>query len=399
MRLRGAVAAVLLLLALAFLAYRFSMPPRVVVETLSARPIEQHLVATGRVTTRERIQVGALVGGTVAEVLVREGDRVEAQQPLVRLTGDEAQAMVANAEAAVGYARAQLRQLRQVRLPEAGEAREQALLQFEQARRDYQRAASLAEEGYASEAEVEALREALDLAESRLRSSEQVLAGLQPGGSQHQAAVAELARAEAALAEARARRAYTLIAAPAPGIIIRRHVEPGDVVQPGTQVMDLARAGDTLVEAQIDERNLSLLEIGQNALVSADAYPRERFPATLAFIAPAVDPQRGTVEVELLVPDPPPYLRADMTVSVDILVQRREKALTVPRAAVRNFDSAPTVLLIEDDVLVEQAVELGALGDGRVELLSGVEPGAQVVVDSRGQAAGQRVRGAEAAPE
>lgn len=95
--------------------------------------------------------------------------------------------------------------------------------------------------------------------------------------------------------------------------------------------MALATAGETQIVVQMDERHLAQIALGQKALASADA-----FGAELVFINPGVDAVRGSVEVKLKVPNPPKYLRQDMTVSVDIEVARRVAALTVPSEAVRD---------------------------------------------------------------
>ena len=72
-----------------------------------------------------------------------------------------------------------------------------------------------------------------------------------------------------------------------------------------------------------DERNLALLRKGQRAVVSAEAYPSQSFDATLGYIAPAVNGERGTIEIRLDVPEPPSYLRPNMTVSVELQIETR----------------------------------------------------------------------------
>ncbi len=366
--------------------------PTVAVERLRAQPLEQRVVATGRVMSPERIGVGSVVLGTVAEVLVDEGDRVGPGQVLLRLVDEEARAAVGNAQAALSRARAELRQLEQVRRPAAAETQRQAELQLAQARRDHERAQALAAEGFVTRAEAEAREEAFELAASRLRSAREAFLALQPQGSEYQSAVARLAEAEALLEQARARLSYTAVRAPTAATVLLRAVEPGAVVQPGSILLVLASAGTTLIEARLDERNLARVRVGQSALASADAYPEDRFQAFVSFLGPAVDPQRGTVEVKLSVPDPPAYLRADMTVSVDILTAHRERALTVPRSAVRQDQSGPWVLVLREGRAVRQQVTLGLRGDERVELLSGVEPGEAVVLEPSAVRPGRRAR-------
>lgn len=396
MRLRWLIV-IALLLALGLVAYWLLSIPRVTAERAVAEPLEQRVVATGRVASPERIEVGSVLVATVAQVLVEEGAAVSADQLLVRLVNAEIEAAVRNAEASLQLAQANLRQLEQVRRPLAAESRIQAELQLRQARRDYKRAAELAQERFVSEADVEARKETLDLALSRLRSAKQSLAAVQPEGSEYRAAAASLEQAQAALAQAKARYADTLIQSPTAATVISRLVDPGDVVQPGAPMLVLASASRTLIEAQLDERNLGLVEVGQPAMAAADAYPQQHFPAKVSFIAPAVDAQRGTVEVKLNVPEPPAYLRTDMTVTVDILVGQREQALTVSRSAVQQGQGVnPWLLVVRDEQAVRQDVALGLIGDERVEVLDGIVAGEWVLSDPAAVAPGERVRVQEA---
>ena len=167
------------------------------------------------------------------------------------------------------------------------------------------------------------------------------------------------------------------------------------MVQPGKELMVLAPAGETQIVVSIDEKNLAQLRIGQKALASADAYPRERFAAELFYINPGIDALRGSVEVKLRVPAPPAYLRQDMTVSVDIEVARRAGTLVVPADAV--YDAAgghPWVLVESGHRAVKRPVRLGARGEGHVEILEGVAAGDRLVAASAGIAPGARVRAA-----
>jgi HlyD family secretion protein len=163
--------------------------------------------------------------------------------------------------------------------------------------------------------------------------------------------------------------------------------------------MVLAPAGETQVVVQIDEKNLAQLRLGQQALASADAFPKERFAAELVYINPGIDALRGSVEVKLRVANPPDYLRQDMTVSVDIEVARRRAAVVIPADAVHDAGGAqPWVLAVDGWRAQRRPVKLGLKGDGRVEVLEGVAPGDRVIpVALAAVKSGQRVR-AVAAP-
>ena len=131
---------------------------------------------------------------------------------------------------------------------------------------------------------------------------------------------------------------------------------------------------------QIDEKNLKWLHAGQNALASADAFAEQKFAAQVAFINPAVDPQRGAIEVRLDVTDAVVQLRQDMTVSVDIEVARKPQALHIPLAALHDANqTAPWVLLLRDGRALRHAVVPGLQAQGREEIVSGLQAGDRLV--------------------
>jgi HlyD family secretion protein len=199
----------------------------------------------------------------------------------------------------------------------------------------------------------------------------------------------------AAEAAAATRLGQTTIRAGGEGVIIGRSVEAGDIVQPGVSLLVLAVDGPTLLTIEPDERNLSAIWVGQAATASADAYPGQSFRAAVSFIGAAVDPQRGTVEVRLAVPEPPPTLRPDMTVSVELEAGRREQALSVPADCVRDVTGrAPWVLLLRDGIVERRPVRVGLRGDALVELLGGAREGDLVIpVTSGNPAPGTRLTG------
>ena len=118
------------------------------------------------------------------------------------------------------------------------------------------------------------------------------------------------------------------------------------------------------------------------------------FDAEVSYIAPSIDPQRGSIEVRLTVPRAPAFLLPDMTVSVDLSVARRDKALVVPSDAVRDAATpSPWLFAVEHDRLVRRNVKLGIRGEGATEIVDGLDEGAVVVLpDGRIHAPGQRVR-------
>jgi HlyD family secretion protein len=290
--------------------------PKVEAARVVRRDVVQSVVAAGRVAAPNRIDIGVQIVGTVARVPVAEGQVVKAGQPLIVLDASELSAAVAQAQVTLTNATAQLERNRRLKA-----------------------------QGFLGAAALDDVQRNYDVARTQLDA-------------------------------ARAKLAYTLIKAPAGGTLIARDVERGELVQPGKVLMVLSPAGATQIVLQIDERNLARLKLGQRALASADAYPEERFAAEVAYINPGVDAQRGTVEVKLAVPQPPEYLRQDMTVSADIETGRHVQTLALAADAVHDAaGAAPWVLAVRNGRTVRQRVNLGLRGDAVVEILDGLAEG------------------------
>jgi HlyD family secretion protein len=397
-RVRRGLLAVLVLAAAGFALRNVLLGTPVDARRAARGDLVQTVVASGRVMTPQRVSVGAVVTGRVIRIPVAEGQTVKRGEVLIELDDKDERAALAQARAAVAQAETRILQLHEFGLPAAEQALLQARANATNARQQYERNRDLKAKGFVSQSALDEAQRNLDVAESQLRAAQLQVTTNSPGGSDYRLALTQLEQARASGRAAAARLEQTVIAAPVNGTLIARNVEAGDVVQPGKELMVLAPAGETQIVVQIDEKNLAQLKIGQRALASADAYPRERFEAELFYINPGIDALRGSVEVKLRVPGPPAYLRQDMTASVDIEVDRRADTVVVAADAVRDTAGAqPWVLAIEGRRAVRRAVKVGLRGEGRVEVLEGVAPGDVLI--SAAEAAihpGQRVRAVEA---
>ena len=373
-------------------------------DAILGKPVEAHeairgdlvqtVVASGRIITPQRLSVGAVVTEHVARIPVNEGQKVRKGDLLIELDDRDERAALEQSKASVAQAEAKVRQLRELALPAAEQTLVQAQATAVQARAQFDRMKTLRERGFVVQSQLDDAQRALDIAESQLRAAHLQVETNKPTGSDFALAQTALDQARANLRVAQVKLEQTVIKAPVDGVLIARNVEVGDVVQPGKDLMVLAPAGETQVDVMIDERQLSRLALGQKALGSADAFPGQRFAAELVYINPAVDPLRGSVEVKLRVPEPPAYLVQDMTASVDIEVARRADTVYVPTETVREANGAqPWVLAIRGFRAVRQPVKLGLRGDGRIEVLDGVESGDKLIPATNALVkAGQRVR-------
>jgi len=365
----------------------------VVVDPVVRGDLVETVVASGHVETPFRVEIGSQITGTVQDVLVEEGERVRKEQPLIAIEAGELKSAVVQAEGAVAQAEARLRQLRELTLPAALESLTQAQATLLNAQQTYDRDTDLAKSGYTPKATLDDARKNLDVARTQVRTAELEVFTSSPGGSDYVMAETQLNQARANLDTARSRLGYATIVAPRDGVLISRNVERGTVTQPGKALLVLAPAGDVQLVLQIDEKNLGLIALGQQALASADAFPDKNFGAKITYINPGIDITRASVEVKLTVPNPPDYLRQDMTVSVDIEVARRESTLVLPLRDIHDaLTGTPWTMLVRAGRARKQPIRIGLRANSEVEVLDGATVGDLAVPDAAGVRTGQRIR-------
>lgn len=365
-RLRPVLLLLVPLLLLALPAWRHWQGPLLPGYRIEARPLVQRVVASGEVSSQSLAQVGSEITGVVARRAVREGDAVRAGDLLLALRDDEQQARLREAEAA-------LRQLQDSDRPQAAAALREAQSALNQAERELARRETLQARGLLAVEPLEQARQARIRAREALNRARLDAAALAAGASQEQLLRQRLEAARAALAKTR-------IHAQHDGIVQTRSVEPGDLVQPGRVLLEIARTDSREILLPLDEKNLAPLALGQHARVIADAYPERALQARVAFIAPAVDPARGTLDVHLELLEPADFLRQGMTVSVEIRTAERERALVLPHDALRQRDGdRARVLVLDAGRVAEREVRLGLRGSALSEVLDGLQDGAQVL--------------------
>ena len=360
---------ILLLSVLGYGTLRWWQGPQVEGYVINAMPLVQTVVATGRVVTESRAQISSEITAVVLERRVEEGDVVKPGDILLVLRADDIVAQRRQAETALTALATSTR-------PQADVALERAQTQLAQAERETARRRDLAASSLLSTEALEQAVQAESVARSALEAARLTALALAPGNVEEQQLRERLAALQAQLDK-------TEVRAQVAGTVLTRAVEPGDLVQPGRVLFTIALAGGTEIHVPFDERNLARLALQQEAMAITDAYPDRPFPARIHFIAPSIDPQRGTVEVRLAVDAVPDFLRQDMTVSVNVETGRRDQALVVPNDALTDVqDDQARVLVLRDGMVQGQAVTLGLRGLAMTEVLSGLSQGDAVLADA-----------------
>jgi membrane fusion protein (multidrug efflux system) len=193
-------------------------------------------------------------------------------------------------------------------------------------------------------------------------------------------AAAALHVAEANLALAEARLVKTRITAPWGGVVGARRVSPGAFLRAGDPITDLANLVEIRVNFSAPERYLSKLQRGADIEVSTTAYPGLVVNGTIDVVEPVLDPTTRSARIVAHVHNPEQRLRPGMSADVSAVMSVRESALTIPQEAVFVEGDLSYVFMVKPDSTVARtALQLGTRTKEKVEVLTGLEPGARVV--------------------
>ncbi len=193
---------------------------------------------------------------------------------------------------------------------------------------------------------------------------------------------------EAAAASARARLDDYRVKAPFAGRVLRRDAEPGDLASAGKVLFVVADPRTLRVTADIDERDVGRLAVGQQAVVRADAFGDRTFPAEVAELTPQGDSTGRTFRARLIL-DPGSPLKPGMTVEANLVVERRAGAVLTPSKALKDG----AVWVLDGRKVHRREVVLGVQGAETSEVKSGLKAGETVVLSPpEGLRDGGRVR-------
>jgi HlyD family secretion protein len=312
-------------------------------------------------------ELRAAEAATVAELFVRDGDRVEASAPLLRLESPELsqKALDARSEA-----------LRLEAERASANAELQDLERDERHRREvFEADARLLSSGAITRASAESDERSWREAEGAVRAARARVAALEGNASR-------LALAERSAAELERRAAALTVRAPLSGTVYGLPRRAGEAVAAGQVVANVIDPGDRRLRARVDQPDLPQIAVGQRLVVSFDGLPRDRWEGKVTFVAPGLRDSGGREVGEVLgaLADPEGKLPANAAVEVQIVTGEKAGALVVPRAAVLRDGEKRYVYLLGDGRAHRREVEVGLLGLNDAEVLGGLKENETVIL-------------------
>jgi HlyD family secretion protein len=337
--------------------------PSVTVTNVTRQFITDTVIVTGTLVAREEILVAVQVEGyAVTEILVEEGDRVKAGQVLARISREMIDAALAQNKAQISRAEASMASARSS-IAEAEATRVQAQASF-------QRTQALRTEGIAS----------AETFDQRQAAAAQAVARLSVSREQLRLAEADKALAEAQRGEWMIRSARTEIKAPTDGVISRRTARIGSVATAvGDPLFRIIRDGAIELEADVAEMTLARITTGLKANVRPAGRETD-LSASVRLVSPEITKTTRLGRVRLAL-DKPDGLTIGSFGRGVIEISKKE-AVLAPLSAVLFTSEGPRVQVVKDNVVESRTVVAGIRSSGRLEIVSGLEPGESIVTIS-----------------
>lgn len=388
--------------------------PQVTTKEVVRKDLVARVTCNGRVEARKKVELSAPIAGQIVNLAVREGDRVSKGDFLLQIDRVALQASADSSKAA---------------LEALFSDRDAARANLERSRIEHDKAKASYDSGIIPEMDYERARTDFEAAQANLQALER-----------------RIEQARATFVGAKDTLDKTTITAPMAGVVTRLSVEEGEVAvigtmnNPGTVLMTISDLSVIEAVMEVDETDVPQVALGQEAVILIDAYPDRTFEGVVTEVGSSpISEQTGATEgidfeVKIQIEDPPADLKPGLSVTADIVTERRDGVLAVPlqALALRDMENpdeavedpdpgaeAPRrrassvaarardqegVFVLEEEGSVRFApIETGIMGELDIEAISGVEEGAVIVTGPfrvlRTLKSGDRVRVREAGPE
>lgn len=352
--------------------------------------LQQEQSLTGTTTPFRTVSLRSQVEGRLLALNVDIGDTVNKGQIIGQIDDALLKTAINQAEAELASLKSEVARIN-AQISNARVEVERTRLQLQQKQADSQRQQKLAQQGaIAKQAAEQALTEAQTAAQVLRAAQESVQVEQQSLAAAQGRIVAQ----QAVVAEAVEKRSYARLISPISGVILARVTEPGNLLQPGNELLKIGDFNRVKVEVQVSELELAKIRVGQSVQVRLDAFPNQTYSGTVSRISPAADPTARLVPVEVIIPNQDGIgsgllARVNFTSQEQANIVIPESALQKDRKSSSEENSQPNdrgkIFVLnssEKPTVSAREVKIGKNVDGKVEILSGLQAGERFVARS-----------------
>jgi len=309
--------------------------------------VREEILLTGALKPKEQVDVNPKASGRIEQVYVYVGDQVDAGDPIAELEDSELSQQVKRAEAAQAVTRAALDQRR---------------AELANSKAELARAEELLKQGLIPKQEYEARQTGYRVVQAQVRLAQ-----------------AQVDQAQAEVTEFEIRLEQTQVYAPMAGHVAKRYLDAGALVYPSTPIVNLVNLSTMVTMANVPEREVAKLRVGNKAQVQVDAFMDRKFEGRIARIAPVLDAATRSALVEVEIPNDDAGLKAEMFARVTLDLESTRQSVLIPREALVYRGTQPGVYVLLSKRPIFRSIETGLMQGEAVEVLANLESGTAIV--------------------
>jgi HlyD family secretion protein len=351
-------------------------------------PLNAPVEYIGNTTPFRIVSVRSQVEGRLLALNLDVGDKVKQGQIISQLDDVLLKTGLQQAEAELAARQSEVARARTL-VSNANAEVEKARLEVVQAKADSQRQQKLLKEGAISQ-------QLAQQAQTKAQTAAQALqATIEQVRTEKQAVAAAQGRViaqQAAVSGAEERRSYSRLISPIAGIVTEKITEPGNLLQPGNEVLKIGDFNQIKVVVQVSELELGKIQVGQSVQVRLDAFPDKTIRGNVTRISPTADSTARLVPIEVVIPNTSGKIGSGLLARVNFTSETTQRVV-VSKTAINGSnkqtqpeDKNGKVFIVDEKdgkpKVKERTVTLGKTADGKVEILSGLNPGESYVVRS-----------------
>jgi len=346
--------------------------------------VPRTVASTGALAADDTVVLGVKVPGRIVEQAVDLGTRVRKGQVIARIDQTDYRLRVEQAEAALQQARARLGlsltgSEEQVD-PEKTSIVRQARAVLDEARLARERSAKLLEQNLIARAQDDTAQANLGVAEGRYHDALEEVRNRQ----------ATLTQRRSELELARQQLADTVLVSPFDGAVSARQAAVGEYLAAGAPVATLVRTHPLRLRLPVPEREAAGVRVGQPVRLTVEGDVTV-YQGRVVRLSPIVQEQNRTLLIEAEVPNVSAVLKPGAFARAEIVTDASQPIIRVPAASLVTFAGVEKVLVVREGKIVEVRVQTGRRANDRIEIVAGLKPGEQVVLQPSNLAPGQAV--------
>lgn len=373
-----------------FLFYQRSIPKEV--NYINPQQVDyfEKILTTGTILLEGLTQIKAEVSGKIVTVYTDEGDTFEKGQPLLKLDTSDVILDLQQAEASYALAKSKYDEIVNTTCPTSFEQFRQAKLAESELTEKVVKYQKLYDQKAISLEKLEEVEHQLELQQSNTLIQKNFSESCAEGGTKRETALAEIKAAQSRIDLLKSKLNKHTIIAPLPGIVIQKYKSLGEYVMMGENLFTIARQNSKYVEIELDERNLPRIKLNQTVIISTEFAPEEKIDGYIDYIAPSVNPDKGTVNIKVKLRDDNDFLIKNLTVRCEIISNQYPDSLIIPERFLIRENGEYFVFLFENGTVQKKKIIVDTPNAREIRVVEGIQT-KDIILESDGLKEGMKV--------